>query len=261
MKKTLQILNGVALVATIFINYLSNTGAVNGKTIGEVSAGLQTLFTPAAYAFSIWGFIYLLLIGFAFYQGRSLFTSNTTSDDVVLKIGWWFIISCIANSAWVFLWIYGATGASCVVILILLWSLMQIVFRCNLKLEPHSFTKSLLTSTPFIVYAGWVSVASVVNISTYLVKINWDGFGIPSATWAIIMIVVAMLINILAVYKRNLWEFALVGAWALLAIGVRNNQTSENVSIMAYIGAIVLLLYCIYHAYSRHQQQNSENKE
>jgi len=102
MKRTLQIANGIALVSTIIINYLSNTGAINNTTIGEVSGVLQNLFTPASYAFSIWGFIYLLLIGFIFYQGRSLFGSNDSADDVVVRIGWWFVISCIANSAWVF---------------------------------------------------------------------------------------------------------------------------------------------------------------
>ena len=73
MKKVLQISNGIALVSTIIINYLSNTGAINNTTIGEVSNSMNSLFTPAGYAFAIWGFIYLLLIGFIIYQGRSLF--------------------------------------------------------------------------------------------------------------------------------------------------------------------------------------------
>lgn len=171
MKKTLHILNGLALVITIVINYVSNAGILNGKTIGEVSDGLQTLFTPAGYAFSIWGFIYLLLIGFVFYQGRSLFKNNHQADDLVLKIGWWFIISCIANSTWVIVWIYGATGISCLFILLLLFSLMQIIFRCNFNLENKSLQQSLFTSSPFIFYAGWVTVASIANVSTYLEKL------------------------------------------------------------------------------------------
>lgn len=73
MLKKLQIANGFFLVFTIVFNYLSNTGIFNGKTIANVSDQYQNLFTPAGYAFSIWGFIYLLLIGFVFYTGRSLF--------------------------------------------------------------------------------------------------------------------------------------------------------------------------------------------
>lgn len=244
MKRTLQIANGIALIATIIINYLSNTGLLNGKTIGGVSNGLTTLFTPAGYAFAIWGFIYLLLLGFIFYQGRSLFTSNTTSDEVVLKIGWWFVISCIANSGWVFLWIYGYTGLSCLFILILLFSLLQIIFRCRLELDLEPFSKLLFTAWPFVFYAGWVTVASIANISAYLYKSDWDGFGLAQETWAILMIVVAVLVNIWAIVSRNLREFAVVGAWALIAIGVRNQETFENVANIANIGAIILLIAC-----------------
>lgn len=254
MKRNLQIANGIALVSTIIINYLSNTGFINGTTIGEVSNGLQTLFTPAGYAFSIWGFIYLLLIGFIFYQGRSLFTSNTSTDDVVLNIGWWFVISCAANSIWVFSWLYGATGLSCFFILLLLFSLMQIIFRCRMELDDEPFSRLLFVSWPFVFYAGWVTVASIANISAYLFKTNWDRFGFKPDTWAIVMIIVAVVINILAIHKRNLREFALVGAWALIAIGIRNQEMYENVSNIAFIGAIVLLLDCAYHAISQYKK-------
>ncbi|MGZ5197565.1 MAG: tryptophan-rich sensory protein, partial [Kaistella sp.] len=73
MTKKLQIANGFALVFTITFNYVSNTGIFNGKTIGNVSDQYHTLITPAGYAFSIWGLIYLLLLGFVIYTGRSLF--------------------------------------------------------------------------------------------------------------------------------------------------------------------------------------------
>ena len=242
MKRTLQIANGIALVSTIIINYLSNTGKINNTTIGEVSKELQNLFTPASYAFAIWGLIYLLLIGFIFYQGKSLLSSNEKSDSVVLQIGWWFVISCIANSGWVFLWLYGETALSCLFILLLLFSLLQIIFRCRLELDLEPFSKMLFLSWPFTIYAGWVTVASIANISAYLVKINWDGFGLAPDHWAIIMIIIAVNINIWAIYRRNLREFAMVGAWALIAIAIRNQDSYENVSVIAYIGAAALFI-------------------
>lgn len=250
MKRTLQIANGIALVSTILFNYFSNTGKINNTTIGEVSKELQNLFTPASYAFVIWGLIYLLLIGFVFYQGKSLFSSNKNSDSVVLQIGWWFVISCIANSSWVFLWLYGETGISCIFILLLLFSIMQIIFRCRLELDLEPFSKMLFVAWPFTIYAGWVTVASIANISAYLTKINWDGFGFAPDHWAIIMIIIAVTINIWAIYSRNLREFAMVGAWALIAIAIRNEATYENVSIVAYIGAISLFIASTIHAYT-----------
>ena len=258
MKRTLQIANGIALVSTIIINYLSNTGLINGATIGGVSNKLITNFTPAGYAFSIWGLIYLLLIGFIFYQGRSLFTSNRTTDDVVQSIGWWFVISCIANSAWVFLWLYGYTGISCIAILLLLFSLMKIVFICRMELDYVPFSRVLFLWWPFVIYAGWVTVASVANISAYLNKMDWDGFGISDDNWAIVMIIVAVIINLRAIYDRNLREFALVGAWALVAIAIRNEDMYHNIRDIAYLGAGTLLLNCGIHSYKQFRKSGND---
>ena len=100
MKKQLQIANGFFLIFTVIFNYLSNTGSFTGKTIGNVSNQYHNLFTPAGYAFSIWGIIYLLLLGFVIYTGRSLFNpAKNEVDGFVEKIGWWFVISCVANCA------------------------------------------------------------------------------------------------------------------------------------------------------------------
>ena len=106
MKRILQISNVLALIGTILVNYISNTGWINGSTISSVSSRYQNLVTPAGYAFSIWGLIYLGLVAFVIYQARSLF-STTADDSIVTKLRMWFIVSCFANCAWVFAWLYG----------------------------------------------------------------------------------------------------------------------------------------------------------
>ncbi|MBA6153988.1 tryptophan-rich sensory protein [Gelidibacter maritimus] len=248
MKRILQISNGIALVSTIIVNYLSNTGAINNTTIGEVSKGLNSLFTPAGYAFSIWGFIYLLLIGFIIYQGRSLFV-KVRDDDFVLKIGWWFVISCIANSAWVFLWIYGYTGLSCVFIFLLLFSLLKIVMNNAMELWDAPISVIAFLWWPFVFYSGWVSVASIANVSSYLTKIEWSGFGMSEVAWTIFMIIVALIINLIVTWTRNMREFALVGAWALIAIAYNNYEYEITVVYVAGGAALVLIVSSLTHGY------------
>lgn len=245
MKKTLQFFNGIAFGSTVFVNYLSNTGILDGKTIGSVSDNIQSLFTPAGYAFSIWGFIYLLLLGFAIYQGRGLFIKVNT-DDFVEKIGIWFIVSCIANCIWVFCWIYEYTGWSCVFIFLLLLSLLKIVVNLNLNRTKVNTTKFLWLQLPFIIYSGWVTVASVANVSSYLVKNNWSGFGISDVIWTIIMIVIATSINIFILFHRKMYGFALVGAWALAAIGVANKTNYSIVANVAFAAAVVLVMATLF---------------
>lgn len=241
MKKTLQISNGIALVSTIIINYLSNTGNINNTTIGDVSNNLNSLFTPAGYAFSIWGFIYLLLLGFIVYQGRSLFV-KVRNDDFILKTGWWFVISCVANSAWVFAWLYGYTGLSCVFIFLLLIALLKIVINNVMELWDAPISIIAFVWWPFVFYSGWVTVASIANVSSYLVKTDWDGFGISPVTWTISMIGIATIINLLVTWQRNMREFALVGAWALIAIAVANKSDQETIYITAIIAAGILIV-------------------
>ncbi|WP_340154315.1 tryptophan-rich sensory protein [uncultured Winogradskyella sp.] len=248
MKKALQICNGLALGSTIFINYLSNTGFMNNTTIGEVSNNYRSLFTPAGYTFSIWGIIYLLLLAFAIYQGRSLFVKSK-NDDFVLKTGWWFVASCVFNSLWVFAWIYEYTGLSCLFIFLLLFSILKIVINNRMELDDKPFPIIVFIWWPFVIYSGWVTVASIANVSTYLTKIGWDGFGLSETIWTIILITIALLINQYMIWKRNMREFALVGAWAHIGIANANQIEYVTIEIFAYTVAAILVISSGLHSY------------
>ncbi|KPL22014.1 MAG: hypothetical protein AMJ93_08255, partial [Anaerolineae bacterium SM23_84] len=99
--KRKQILNWVGLVVVLAMNGLANALPIGGKTTGEISDSIPTLFTPAGYVFSIWGLIYLGLLAFAWYQSRS-----QERESVVERIGYWFVASCAFNSIWIVLWHY-----------------------------------------------------------------------------------------------------------------------------------------------------------
>ncbi|HCY82209.1 MAG TPA: hypothetical protein DHV22_11705, partial [Xanthomarina gelatinilytica] len=159
-----------------------------------------------------------------------------------LKTGWWFVISCIANSAWVFSWLYEYTGLSCIFIFILLFALLKIVLNNAMELWDAPITTIVFVWWPFTFYSGWVTVASIANVSSYLVKINWNGFGVSDVTWTLIMIGIATLINLWVTWKRNMREFALVGAWALIAIAVANKDTHTSIFYMAIITAIIIII-------------------
>lgn len=241
MKKQLQIANGFFLVFTIIFNYLSNTGIFNGKTIANVSNQYHNLFTPAGYAFSIWGIIYLLLIGFVFYTGRSLFNPlKNEADDFVEKIGWWFVVSCLANCTWIVTWLYGFTGLSVIVLLISLISLFIILLEA-LKYNSGTSQKWLI-NIPFQIYAGWISVALIAAVAAWLTKINWTGFGISEVNWTIILMVIATFIHLFMTWKKDAPIFALVAVWALIAIAVANEEVSSEIysTALAFAGFLFL---------------------
>ncbi len=247
MHKTLSVANMIALIVTIVLNYFSNTGIFNGNTMSTVSAVYQNFFTPAGYAFSIWGLIYLGLVAFVIYHATIAFKKNQ-ENNVVLKVGWWFVISCIANCFWIFAWLYNYTGLSVIIMIVLLFSLVMIVLKTRMELDHIPMKQIAFVWWPFSLYTGWITVALVANIAAYLTKINWDGFGISSITWTIIMILVAGIIYFLMTWLRNMREYALVGVWGLVAIAVANWTTEPAIVQTAIIVSVSLFLSSAVHA-------------
>lgn len=248
MKKTLQVSNIIALIITIVMNYLSNTGIFNGNTMATVSAKYQNSFTPSGYAFSIWGIIYLGLTAFVVHQSKGLFKKSET-PAVVSNIGWLFVISCVANCAWILAWLYDFTGLSVIIMGMLLFCLLRIIMVTRMELDTVSLKKVALEWWPFSIYTGWILVAIIANIAAYLTKLNWNGFGISGESWTIIMICAAAVINFYLIWSRNLRETALAGAWGIYAVAVANWNDAPNIVYTAVIAAAFLVINTAVHAY------------
>ena len=248
MKKTLQIGNIVGFTLVIVVNALGGAGKLNSTSIADVSIANPNLFTPAGYAFSIWGFIYLLLLGFIIYQSRSLF-KPVRDDEFILKTGWWFVLSCFANVMWIIFWVYGFMEFSILAIFVLLYALLKIVIKNRMELWDAPISVIAFLWWPFVFYSGWITVASIANISAYLTNIEWNAWGISESSWAVTMIIIAGIINLAVTWQRDMREFALVGAWALIAICVANWEVSPTVANSALATAIVLVISSSYHAF------------
>lgn len=245
MVKLFRILNMVALIITIGVNYLSNTGFFNNETMAIISGKFQNLFTPAGYAFSIWGLIYLALLGFVIYYGP--FTNETDAKEkTVLSIGWWSSISCLANCLWVITWLYEYTFITIPIMILLFISLMKIITNNKETIEAKDLQTTLFLRLPFYIYSGWISVALIADVAAYLKKIEWSGFGFSETVWTIIMIVVAAVIHLYMVWKRDMVSFAFVAVWALVAIAVANQNFNNMVYNSAIATAVILAVNAIF---------------
>lgn len=245
----LLILNTASLLFALVMNGLSNTGAFNGKTVGEVSGDLETLFAPAGYAFSIWGVIYILLMMFVGYQWYAWLKHK---DDSVLKqTGFWFALSSFANGAWIVAWLYGNIGVSVILMLILLVSLIGLTVKLRLEIWKAPKPIIIFVWWPISIYIGWIIVATVANIAAFLVSINWQEGFLSEQLWTIVMIIAAVAIYVLLIYFRNLREAALVGIWALIAIAVKHWGVQPAIVVTAIVSTVVLLIAIILNAFTR----------
>lgn len=245
-KKLLSVLHFVLLILVIYWNYLSNTGFINGKTVGNVSDSLNTLFTPAGFTFAIWGVIYLALIVLGIYLIRKAFSDD--HDNIVESVSYPLMISYVGNATWIWLWLMEYIGASVLVMFVILASLVQLVLK--LRMELWDAPTSLIANVwwPIDIYFGWICVATIANISAYLGGMGWTG-GMSETTWAIIAIALAVILTIFLVFTRNMREVAAVVIWALFGIASRHAKEVTEIAQAAQIGIIILAIITSIHAF------------
>lgn len=250
LKKQQQLtaLNAFSVLMAIAVNYYSQVYKINGNTVADISEKYFNLFTPADYAFSIWGLIYFCLILFCTNQIRQTFYVKKPSE-FILKSEYWFALANIANAIWIIAWLNDYILLSVGIMIVILVSLLKIIVNTNM--ERWDAPKKIIAFSwwPICLYSGWISVATIANISAYLVKIDWSGFGLSTVTWAILMIVMATVINLAVIYLRNMREFATVGVWALVAIFVRHQAEYENIGYTALAGSAIIFVYILYQGF------------
>lgn len=231
----LQFANVFAFVATVLVNSLANSTALNGKTTGEISDLHPTLITPAGYVFSIWGVIYTLLLIFVVYQAFSKQREKPFLHQVSLL----FVLSCILNILWLFLWQYEQIVLSVLLMFALLATLIGIYVRLNIGRSQVSLKEKLAVQLPFSVYLGWISVASIANVAVALTVINWNGWGLSDVTWAVLVIIVALIINLTVIVTRRDVAYSLVIVWALVGIAVKQIENQSIVMITGVSATII----------------------
>lgn len=237
---TLLLLNTLTFAGMLYLNYFFASGAGGKETVGEISDRYSTLITPASYAFSIWGLIYLLLMGFVAFQWVEYAKGRT--EDSLEKTGIWLIMSNVFNGLWIVLWINERIGLSVVVIFLLLISLIQLVIRLKLELWDAPMRIIVFVWWPICIYLGWVILATVINVAVYFSAGEMLPEGLSPQIWTYIMIAVAVTIYVVLTYSRYMREASLVGVWGISAIAWRHWGSNEDLVMAALIGAGVLLI-------------------
>lgn len=244
-----------SIVTLIVMNYLSNTGVFGGQTNSDVSAKYPTLVTPAGYAFSIWGVIFLGLLAFAIYQ--ALPTQRT--NPRFRATGWWVVLNAFCNAIWSPLFNNERIGLALIVILVMLFSLavieQRLLERPHMPLIPTdpdvtlsessaSRAETWLARIPFSIYFGWLTIATILNVAVYLKSTEFSLMGLSEQTWAIAILVTGLLIGAIVFNRFRSIAYILVFTWAYAAIVVKQTSYSQ-IQLVAGTGAIVAILLAI----------------
>ena len=228
----------VATLATIAVNGLANALPINNLTTGEISDRFQVFFVPAGYVFSIWGLIYLGLLAFTVYQALP----GQREQIVQRRIGPLYLLSALANIGWIVLWHYEQFWATVPLMLVLLASLIAI-YRV-LAGTRLSTVGRILVGLPFSIYLGWISVATVANVTAALEFSQWGGWGVSASGWFLVMLAVATVLGTAFAWLRRDVAYVAVLVWAFVGIAAKHGGVAV-VAGTSYAAAALLVVVLV----------------
>lgn len=233
--------NLIGLLVVIVVNIMANTGALNGKKTGEISDQYPNLFTPAGITFSIWGLIYLGLLAFTGYQLWLAFSKGheTELEAFQLRMKGWFLLNCLGNASWLFAWHYNMMLLSVVLMLVILYSLVMIHRKFRIAHPGAGWREKLFIHVPFGIYLGWISIATIANITVLLVSLNWQGAG--TVAWAGAMMGLGTLPALYVNFRYNNIYYTLVNIWAFYGIVLKTESTAGNGSAVIISAGTILI--------------------
>ena len=243
---SIKITSLITFLLMVGINALANILPINGITTGNVSDSYPNLFAPAGITFSIWGVIYLLLFIYSIHQfGIFEKEEDLYREDLFKKIGIYFSISSVLNSVWIFTWHYRILEVSLIIIIAML--ILLIIINNITKEADLSFKDYFLIRLPFSIYMGWLTIATIANVTTLLVKLGFNGFGISDTIWTVVVLIVGLIISSLTILRNKDVAFGFPIIWAYIGIYIKHVSKSGwnaeySAIIFTTVASIVILV-------------------
>lgn len=199
---------------------------LGGLSQGQISDLYPNLVTPATYAFSIWGLIYLSWVVMAILIALRYISTKTKFLQI-------FSAAVFLSSLWLipFQYQYELTSLG-----IMLWILVLALWSVDLAQSEHRATR--LMSELFL---GWITVATAANIAVVVVSTPLlTNIGVFSPViWTIIGLGIATAVHIWVAVRYRAYVPGLVLIWALIANIVVHTDIVQRVGMGVMIGVMI----------------------
>jgi hypothetical protein len=244
--KLMNLLSAGAFLFALILNALANLIPINGLQTGQISDMYANYFAPAGITFSIWGVIYTSLAVYVVWRLRYFKQHDDTPENRHLYlIDGLFALTSVANGAWIIAWHYLQFSLSLFFMMMILIGLIliQFAFKGDRGIQ----------TTPFRIYFGWITIATVANVTTMIVananqfRWLWNGGEVSQQLITTIILLIAILIGNLVILKFQDGVYGAVIVWSLLGIYLRHTTSLPNFGISgvantALLGMIVTLV-------------------
>jgi hypothetical protein len=193
---------------------------------------------PAAYAFAIWGPIYVLALAYAIWQ----LTPGGRADSLTLRIAPIAIALYLGSSLWLAAAKFGPFWATMPTLAAMAAYACTIFVSATSPTEPTT-SRTWLMVVPFAIYAGWTTCAVFVNIAEVAPGYGFNRFGLSIPAYGVLSIAVAaMLAAVVLWLARGQLAFAATVIWALAAIMVAARERGADPEISVAAGAAIAVL-------------------
>lgn len=241
-----QALVVLSVLAALTVNILANALPINGQSTGEISDRFEVYFTPAGYVFSIWGVIFIGWLLLAVYQALPAQRENPR----LRKIRTPFALSGLFNAGWLVLWHYNQFPATLAVMLALLALLIVVYLRMEPRNPQVPAAEKWLVQLPVRVYLGWITVATIANLTALLDYLKWNGWGVRPEVWLVTVLSAAVLVALAVARTQKDVAYLLVLVWSFVGIWVKHRAVA-GVGVAALFAAVAVALLALASLVSR----------
>lgn len=204
-----------------------------GSSPGQGS-GPDLLITPVGWAFSIWGVIYALAIAQAIAvlrAGAAGTPRRLQLDQVALYLG---------GTLWIALAGLDSSLATALALAVMLAAAADGVLTATRHALAPTWLATL-TRASIGLYAGWVTAAFFLNVSTALV--DADLVEVDVLAWQVVVLVAAATtLLVLVVATRGSLAFTAAGTWAMVGIAVTGAGDGTTTVVLVCVVAAVALI-------------------
>lgn len=231
-----RILVLIAAFAAPLIGYGQMAMGV-GMSPAEFSAQGDATVRVAPFAFTIWAVIYTWIAVYAVYQALPA----TTENESLRRLGWPSFFAFAGIGAWVVASAADWDWASVLIIFASLLSLLLPLVQNAKLVWSDSIRRRALIAWPLALLAGWLTIASIVNLLTVLTS---QGMISEEAgpLWALGAIGLAALVALFVTARTRLWIYPVPIAWGLIGVFFAGRTDGENLQAFAALGAAVVIV-------------------
>ena len=230
-----------ATLANLGFNGVAERLAIGRGSIQQIVQRHSALFTPADYAFAIWGLIYLATLVQVIHQ---LLPSQRHVDayDRLAKL---LTAANVLAMAWIVVFRHDFITLSVLVIVLTLAVSCALFMRSTTAVREREVGKGVLVAASL--WFGWLSVATIANVSLWLVAMGWSDTGHPGWTFAAIGFAAALGLVVGTRYRN--WIYPLVIAWAAIAIWVERREDARAVALVALLAGVGMIAWAAFCAF------------